>query len=74
MRRKVLIFSIIAVFFAVLSFKTFGFFSNSVSYQKSEEVVNTAPIEKKITAPVIPPLDTLAYDKKINELANNPPD
>ncbi|MFH1233410.1 MAG: hypothetical protein V1649_02040 [Patescibacteria group bacterium] len=40
-----------------------------MSYQKDEQIVNN-----KKNVPVIPPLDTVAYDKKINEIANNPPD
>ena len=31
-------------------------------------------VEEKPAIAVIPPLDTVAYDKKLNELANNPPD
>ena len=46
-------------------------FGNGVSYVRSEEVAN--PIKKILEPTIIPPLDTVAYDKKINEIANNPP-
>src|SRR3989344_5112956 len=45
------------------------FFSNETFYVKSDEIVK--PI-KKIPKLTLPLLDTVAYDKKINELANNP--
>ncbi|OGI58330.1 hypothetical protein A2727_01130 [Candidatus Nomurabacteria bacterium RIFCSPHIGHO2_01_FULL_37_110] len=45
------------------------FFSNGTFYVKSDEIVK--PI-KKIPKLTLPLLDTVAYDKKINELANNP--
>ncbi|MFA5932282.1 MAG: hypothetical protein WC793_02795 [Candidatus Paceibacterota bacterium] len=51
-----------------------GFFSSAVIYKQGEQTVNTAKIETKINTPLIPPLDILAYDKKLNEIANNPPD
>ncbi len=46
------------------------FFSSRVSYVRSDEINNSV---KKIFKPALPPLDTVAYDKKLNELANNPP-
>ena len=50
------------------------FFSSVLSYKKSDQTVNTVKPLNQPVAPVIPVLDTVAYDKKINELANNPPD
>lgn len=50
----------------------FGFpklFSSSVSYNKDGPIIKG----KELVVPPPPPLDTVAYDKKINELANNPP-
>lgn len=69
MKKKIFIFLIIAVSFFFLLFVFSEFFSSAVSYQKDEQMVN----DKK-RLPPIPPLDTVAYDKKINEIANNPPD
>ncbi|MSU44773.1 hypothetical protein EXS45_01145 [Candidatus Nomurabacteria bacterium] len=52
-----------------ISFFTFPkFFSNMVSFLKSNDII----WDKKITVSVFLPLDTVAYDKKLNELANNP--
>lgn len=45
------------------------FFSSGASYVRSYEIIK----DKKPVVPVLLPLDTLAYDKKLNELANNPP-
>jgi len=70
------------LFFASLFFFP-EFFSSAISYspQSSEtaqknvqvQVVNP-PVQKNPTISPILPLDTVTYDKKINELANNPPD
>ena len=46
------------------------FFTGGVSYIKSEELASSF---KKVFKTAPPPLDTALYDKKINELANNPP-
>ena len=51
-----------------------GFFGGIVRYSKSEENVNISQLKDKTNAPVILTLDTVAYDKKLNEMANNPPD
>ena len=61
----VLVFSFLVLFFSFPEF-----FSSAFSYKKGDTLNS---IVKKIFAPVIPPLDTVAYDKKLNELANNPP-
>ena len=57
------------------------FFSSAISYKKDKNQatnqvvgVNNAQIENKPAAPIIPPLDIVAYDKKLEEIANNPPD
>jgi len=44
-----------------------------MSYTRSDEIIKTIT-NKKLAAPILPPLDTVAYDKKLNEIANNPPD
>ena len=59
------------LFLFTISFFLFPeFFSSEVSYVRSEEILK--PI-KKILKPDVLPLDKVAYDKKLNELANNPP-
>ncbi len=73
MKKSFLIFSVLlilalAVFFAVPEFLS----SNVINRGKIGINEITKSIEKLI-AP-IQPLDTIAYDKKIVELANNPPD
>src|SRR3989344_5915428 len=35
---------------------------------------NDTTKSEKILTPIVPPLDKIAYDRKLNELANNPPD
>ena len=61
----VLVFSLFSLFFLFPEF-----FKGGVSYVRSNELNNAIP---KVSKPVIPPLDIVAYNKKINELANNPP-
>ncbi|MEK9181804.1 MAG: hypothetical protein AAB786_02170 [Patescibacteria group bacterium] len=46
------------------------FFSSSISYVRSEAIIKPP---KEVLKLILPPLDTVAYDKKLNELANNPP-
>ena len=48
------------------------FFSNGQSYIREDEV--NKPIKQEVQSVVIPKLDTIAYNKKLNEIANNPPD
>jgi len=43
-------------------------------YSKSDQTTNITQIQNKLVIPELPPLDTVAYDKKLNEIANNPPD
>ncbi|MFA5791445.1 MAG: hypothetical protein WC884_00185 [Candidatus Paceibacterota bacterium] len=72
MNKKLLLFLIIASFLFILFFLFPKLFSSIVSYSKSDQSINSKQVQKKLTALVIPPLDTLLYDKKLNELANNP--
>lgn len=64
------------IFFVFLLFLLFLFFiipeifSNQIYQVKNGEIVGSI---KQILAPALPPLDTVAYDKKLDELANNPP-
>ena len=66
---------IIQLFFGLLSLMVFlffvfpDFFSSRISYVRSDQITDQI---KKIFRPDPSPLDTIAYDKKLNELANNP--
>jgi len=75
MNKKIWIFLIIVLcglFFLFLAFP--GFFGSAISYQRGDQVINAEKIENKKSELVILPLDKIAYDKKLNEIANNPPD
>jgi len=65
----------------VLFFNAYGFFGNVIHYPPTEKEVSIADDQAtnstQITqnpAPSVLSLDTVAYDKKLNEIANNPPD
>jgi hypothetical protein len=76
MNKKPWIFLIVVIFLFVLTFLFSEFFSSTVSYSKNEQGLNssTEKIENKIEIQKLQPLDTVAYDKKLHEIANNPPD
>lgn len=59
------LFLLLLILFSVLP----GFVGGGISYKKGEQIIKD---EKLIGLP-LPPLDTVAYNKKMNELANNPP-
>ena len=65
---RLIVLLVLLMFILFLLFPRF--FSRGVSYVKSDELADSI---KRIFTPIIPPLDTVAYDKKLNELANNPP-
>ena len=73
MIKKIWIFLIVAIFLTVLFFNTSGFFGNVMRYNRGDQIINIIKIKEKIL-PTLPPLDTVTYDKKLNELANNPSD
>lgn len=60
----------------VLFFVTPEFFGSVISYSPpgSTIIKNINEIIKPRVQPIVPPLDTVAYDKKMEKLANNPPD
>ncbi|MEK7190158.1 MAG: hypothetical protein AAB661_00120 [Patescibacteria group bacterium] len=61
------------LFLLIVLFFTFNdFFSSQISYQKNGENIKIEQKEK--SSLTLPPLDKMAYDKKMEELANNPPD
>ena len=73
MNKKIWIFSTIIIFSAVFLFVFPEFFSSATLYKQTDQTSNTVPLEIKPLSPITP-LDTVAYDKKLNEMANNPPD
>lgn len=76
MKRYLLLFLIIAIIAAVFYFDPSLFLGNVISYEKnSQSFNNVSPVKVKKEIDIkIEPLDKLAYDKKLNEIANNPPD
>jgi len=76
MKKNLLGLLLIVSFFLVASFFFPEIFGSAASYKKGEQIADTSLPETQIkpVVPTIPPLDTVAYDKKLNEIANNPPD
>jgi len=73
MNKRIWIFLIVLLFSLFILFFVFPeFFGSVVSYSQNSQAMNVTQTEDKINVPVIPPLDTVAYDKKLNEIANNP--
>lgn len=74
MRKKYWIFLIgaISLFFLIFIFSEF--FSSTVSFSKTEQAITDVRKNEEKSVPIIQPLDILAYDKKLKEIANNPPD
>ena len=69
-KKNFILFFWVLVFLMFVLFLIFPeFFSSVESYKKDDQAIEE---KKSITQP-LPPLDTVAYDKKLNELANNPP-
>lgn len=59
---------------AVIFFVVPEFFNFDVSYgEESAEKVAKTNFIKELLTPKVLPLDVVAYDKKLNDLANNPP-
>ncbi len=69
-KNKFWFFLVLPIAVVILFFMFPNFFSSSISYTKGVEIIK----DKKLITSVISSLDTVAYDKKLNELANNPPD
>lgn len=73
---KNICFSLSALVALLLLFFTFpNFFGSSISYKKNDQKLSQLKQdkEKSLTVRSFPPLDIIAYDKKLNEIANNPP-
>jgi len=65
-------FLIILAFSAFLFLNALGLLGSVTHYDKANPLEAITKIKEKIVKRNISPLDTVAYDKKINELANNP--
>jgi hypothetical protein len=63
--------SLVLFLFILVSFFP-GFFGIASSYKNGQEPISIVDVIKKPFVPVIPPLDIEDYDKRMNELANNP--
>ncbi|MBI5139740.1 hypothetical protein HZA26_03985 [Candidatus Nomurabacteria bacterium] len=68
---KLVLFLAFLVF--ILFFLFPELFSSKAYYNKGEEIVDSLNSVKEIFKPSVPPLDPLAYDKKLESIANNPP-
>lgn len=73
MNKKFWIFFIVLLVVLFVLFFIFPkLFGNVVSYNKNVQIANVIQAESNPVVPVIPPLDIVAYNKKLNEIANNP--
>ncbi len=61
-------FFLSAILVLTLLFVFSQFFSSTISYKKDGRIAK----DEKLRMPSFPPLDKAAYDKKMEELANNP--
>lgn len=69
MKRKLIwLFIFVSLLLLTLFFIFPEFFSSVISYQKGGQIIQ----DKKLIVPPLPPLDIVAYDQKLEELANNP--
>ncbi|MDD5721563.1 MAG: hypothetical protein PHT16_03960 [Candidatus Pacebacteria bacterium] len=76
MNKKPWIFFIAVISLFVLTFVFSEFFSSTLSYSKNEQALNPSieKIKNKLETFKLQPLDIEAYNKKLHEIANNPPD
>ncbi|OGI94392.1 hypothetical protein A3A03_03805 [Candidatus Nomurabacteria bacterium RIFCSPLOWO2_01_FULL_40_18] len=76
MKKNVLWISLIFLFSATIVLFVFPKFLGNVSYDRNEQKAKAEGSEEnqsKFVIKTIPPLDVIAYDQKLLELANNPP-
>ena len=71
MSKKNWVFLILAASLSVLFFNLSPFLDRVVRYNKNDQTADVLQVKNKPTAPVIKPLDTIAYDKKLNEILEN---
>ena len=72
MTKKLWIFLILAILLAGIFFIISPLSGSNISYEKVEQVPQIEKPKIPISV-IIPPLDKVAYDLKLLELANNPP-
>ncbi len=72
MNKKAWVLSLVIIFLSIFFFVFPELFSSATFYVKVDQA-QLAQSEVK-PVPTVVSLDTVAYDKKINEIANNPPD
>ncbi|KKT01298.1 MAG: hypothetical protein UV76_C0001G0056 [Candidatus Nomurabacteria bacterium GW2011_GWA2_43_15] len=70
MGKKVWISLAIAFFLFFVFFNASGFFKSNIHYSRTE---GEKKLMKDGLPPPLPPLDTAAYDSKLQAIANNPP-
>ncbi len=73
MRKSITWFVLISFFLAFILFFVLPKFFGGVSYSKNDQKTEPEMNKQSLVAEVLPPLDTLAYDKKNLDLANNLP-
>ena len=72
MSKKLLVILVLVGFFSFLFLNAYGFLGSVTNYDKSQSLESVKKIKNKVTTPKFPPLDKISYDKKLEELANNP--
>jgi len=65
---------LLAIVLVLLFFAFPEFFGGKISYVRNDEINKKSVQKEKLKTSNFPPLDKVAYDKKMLELANNPPD
>ncbi len=73
MRKNIAWFFLILFLLAFVLFFVLPKFLGNVSYSQNGQKAESEIGNKKSVAELLPPLDTLSYDKKNLDLANNPP-
>jgi hypothetical protein len=77
MKNKLIWLFLIPIISALVLFFIFPKIFGGASYRISDRDLMAEAewgVFDRATVPIFPPLDTAAYDKKLNEIANNPPD
>src|SRR3989344_966601 len=65
---------LLAIVLVLLFFAFPEFFGGKISYVRNDEINKKSVQKEKLKTSNFPPLDKVAYAKKMLELANNPPD
>ena len=73
MKKNIVWLFFVLDFFLLVFFFVFPeFFSSEMFYKKDNQITKAVQSDQKLKISPLPPLDTALYDKKLNELANNP--